>query len=247
MSNPLASYLAVIRAANENLHFEDFKIAGRLSKEINSGYQARMTAFLELTREGFIILESGRLSLGVLSDADWLTSALMNGEAESWEICDLYQGGMRKFDPDQFNLQLIGREGEDFVISFLLQHLPVSSHSTIEHISLLDDSAGYDISFIPPGEFERVFLEVKTSTRVSRHFPFHLSRNEWNVASRTANWHLLLVQKSAGAHVLYGHLDSKSLVAYFPQDRHDNFEWTSARGFLSMDDIFVGFPGIRFT
>ena len=243
MPNLLDSYLEVINAAKLKQHFEDFKTGGRLSGDIRIGYQARMVAFSDLLDQGFVKLESGLLTLGVLTPAPWLTKGLLNGDTESWNFCDAYPSKARKFKPDKFNLEQIGKEGEEFVVSWLKENLDLHLHSSIIHTSLTDDSAGYDIAS-PSTKFQgRILLEVKTSTRPGDDFTFHLSRNEWNTSLRNPNWYLVLVKKLQGRFVLFGYLDSKSLVDYYPQDRQQNFQWTSTVGKLGPDDVFSGFPG----
>lgn len=243
MSNLLVSYLAVIDAARRSVHFEDFKTGGRLAGDIRNGYQARMSAFSELSRQGFVKLESGLLALGSLSPERWLTEALANGETESWEICDSFPLKARKFQPDLLNLEQIGRDGEDFVIHCLRQNLEPNLHSSIVHTSLTDDSAGYDI-VAPNAKLQgRMLLEVKTSTRSGEGFTFHLSRNEWNTATRNPNWYVVLVRKVQGSYSLFGYLDSESLINYYPKDSHPDFQWSTVVGRLGADDLFVGLPG----
>ena len=243
MLNQLASFLEVIIAAKEQMHFEDFKTGGRLAGDIRSGYQARMVAFSALADSGFVILESGKLMLGVLSEESWLTSSLTNGDPESWAICDAFPSKLRKFNPDSLNLEQIGREGEDFLVSWLKSNLDPQLHSEIVQTSLTDDSAGYDIvspSLKLQGQMK---LEVKTSTRSGDVFTFHLSRNEWATAARNFNWYLVLVNKTQGKFSVFGYLDSQSLVSYYPNDSHLDFKWTSTVGVLGPDDVFSGVPG----
>ena len=243
MSDLLASYLEVVSAAKTKQHFEDFKTGGRLSGDIRNGYQARMVAFLDLSEQGFVKLESGFMVLGTLSPAPWLTKSLLNGDIESWEFCDAYPARSRKFKPDLFNLEKIGRDGEEFVISWLKLNLEVQLHSGIVHTSLTDDGAGYDI-ISPSTKLQgRILLEVKTSTRPGDDFTFYLSRKEWSTALRNPNWYLILVRKIQGSFGLFGYLDNKSLVNYYPHDRHQDFQWTSVVGKLGPDDVFSGFPG----
>lgn len=244
MSNPLTSYLDVIHAAQRREHFEDFKAGGRLTGDVRRGYQARMVAFANLVEEGLVKLDSGFLALGVLSDISWLKSGVLEGDLTAWEICDAFPQRQRKFQPDLLNLEEIGKQGEDFIISKLKEQLPLDLHSEIVHTSTFDDSAGYDISAPNNKTGGKVLLEVKTTTRPSSDFTFHLSRNEWNTASRQNNWYLVLVQKVQGKLKLYGYLDGGSLVDYYPRDNHDAFQWSSAIGKLGPDDVFDGLPGV---
>jgi hypothetical protein len=243
MSDILASYLEVINAAKTKLYFEDFKTGGRLAGDIRKGYQARMTAFMELSEQGFVKLESGKLALGALSLEPWLTDGLSNGDIESWKICDAYPVKLHKFKPDQFNLEQIGREGEDFVIAWLKTNLEKDLHGEIIHTSLTDDGAGYDIVSPTTKLQGRILLEVKTTTRPGDEFNFHLSRNEWNTALRNSNWYLVLVRKIKGSFDLFGYLDNHSLVNYYPDDKHKDFKWSSVIGKFSPDDVYSGFPG----
>jgi len=243
MSEQLTSYLEVVRAARNREYFEDFKTRGRLASDIRSGYQAGMAAFSDLSEQGFVKLQSGLMVLDTLSPAHWLTAGLLNGDKESWEICDAYPLKSRKFKPDLLNLEAIGREGEDFVVSWLTLNLEPAHHPRIIHKSLTDDSAGYDISSPSRKLQGQILLEVKTSTRVGPDFNFHLSRNEWHTALSHPNWYLLLVSKVQGSYRFFGYLDSQSLVSYFPSDRHKAFRWTSASGQLGSDDVFAGVPG----
>lgn len=245
MSDLIASYLEVVKAAKAKQHFEDFKTGGRLSRDVRDGYQARMIAFSKLLEQGFVKLDSGFITLGVLSPEAWLTQGLLNGDSESWEFCDAYPVRSCKFNPDRLNLEKIGREGEDFVISWLKQNLEAKLYAGVVHTSLIDDGAGYDIISPTVNLQERILLEVKTSTRPGDNFTFYLSRNEWSTALRNPNWYLIFVKKIQGRYGFFGYLDSKSLVNYYPRDQHPDFQWTSVVGKLGPDEIFSGFPGFK--
>ncbi len=243
MTTSLASYLEVVIAAKNQHYFEDFKTGGRLAGDIRKGYQARMAAFNDLAEQGFVKLDSGLMTLGNLSPESWLTEGVLAGEATAWEICDSYPERAKKFKPDLLHLAEIGRQGEEFVISWLRENLPEDLSDQVNHLSLTDDTAGYDISTPTLKIPGRIHLEVKTSTRPESGFTFHLSRNEWSVACRNPNWYLVLVQKINGECRFFGHLDGKSLVHYYPADSHTDFQWTSVKGKLTDDDIFSGLPG----
>jgi hypothetical protein len=141
------------------------------------------------------------------------------------------------------NLELIGKEGEEYVVSCLKEKLETHLHPGIVHVSLTDDGAGYDI-ITPASKIEgRIMLEVKTTTKPGDDFYFYLSRNEWNTARRNSNWYLVLVRKTNGRLDLFGYLGSQSLVDYYPGDVHPDFQWTSVGGRLGPDDVFSGLPG----
>jgi hypothetical protein len=236
-------YAAVISAAKAKMYFEDFKIDGRLSGNVAQSYDARMAAFRHLEEQGFVRLEDSRLSLGLLTEIPWLSEAISFGDSAAWRICDAFPQGAKKFEPDNFRLTEIGLEGEKFVIDWLHNNLPFEKLSQIVHVSLSDDSAGYDIS-TPTLKFaDSVALEVKTTTRDTEDFSFHLSRNEWEVSQRYVNWYLVLIRKHQGLHEIFGYLDGKSLGSYFPSDNHPHFQWSSSNGRLSQDDLFQVMPG----
>ena len=243
MQLPLNIFAEVVIAAKANLHFEDFKTGGRLSGNIRDGYEARMSAFFHLENQGFVKLEDSRLVLGVLTNAPWLSHGLVFGDKAAWAICDAFPARARKFEADDFGKAQIGLDGENFVVDWIKERLTQEQFVDIDHISLRDDSAGYDISTPTLHTSEKVFLEVKTTTRNSEFFNFFLSRNEWEVSQRLANWYLVLVQKTLGIHSIFGYLDGVSLGSYFPTDNHASFQWTISRGQLTQDDVFQFMPG----
>jgi hypothetical protein len=206
-----------------------------------------MMALAELREQGFVKVESGLLLLDALYPTEWLTSSLANGESDSWRICDAYPKRAQKFQPDQVNLDEIGKAGEEYVVSWLRAHLDESLHAQVLHTSETDDSAGYDISTVTQTLPGKVLLEIKTSTRPGPDFTFHLTRNEFNTARMNSNWFLILVRRIGGKCTLFGYLDSVSLVSYFPKDNHSNFRWESTVGMLGEDDIFEGLPGFKFS
>lgn len=240
---PLNIYADVVSAAKANVHFEDFKTDGRLTGNFRQGYEARMSAFHELERQGFVKLENSHLALGTLSEKSWLLDAIVDGDSDAWRICDAFPDKSKKFEPDTIRRTEIGLQGELFVIDWLKQKLGPENASRIDHVSLRDDSAGFDISTPTLHRHETVYLEVKTTTRTSNGFRFFLSRNEWETSQQYSNWYLVLVQKNSGNHVLYGYLDGKSLGLYFPSDNHPNFNWTVSSGQLFRDDVFQSMPG----
>jgi hypothetical protein len=142
-------------------------------------------------------------------------------------------------------LSAIGLKGEFFVLELLQRQLPTHAQSAIKHVSLTDDSAGYDIEAPLNETGTTCYLEVKTTTRPTGSFRFFLSRNEWRTSTRKPNWFLVLVSLTPQTSELFGHLDSGSLANYMPEDRHRDFPWQVTRGSLSRDDVFSGLP-LRF-
>jgi hypothetical protein len=243
LTSSLAAYAAVIRAAKNGEYFEDFRTNGRLAHDFQLGYELRMHSLNELILQGVVSLENSRLVLGHLETVEWLTTALLEGQPEAWQICDAFGPLGRKFEPDQLALEMLGLEGEEHVLRSLHEDLPLDKHREVVQVSLTDDTAGYDIR-TPTTLFpDNVFLEIKTSSRPGDKFSFFLSRNEWNVAKTSSRWYLVLVKKSDRELSIFGHLDAGSLVGYFPEDSHPDFTWTVAKGSLTTDDVFPGLPG----
>lgn len=242
MAETLAAYAEVIRAAKSKKYFEDFRNDGRLANDFRLGYDLMMHSLNELIAEGVVTIENNRLGLGQLSPSGWITEGLRKGDIDAWQICDTFPLSGRKFSPDQTALELLGLVGEEHVMETLRELLPAAWHEQITHISLSDDSAGYDIR-TPTTTEKTVFLEVKTTSRPGEKFSFFLSRNEWSVAKNNPNWFLVLVKKIDGRLTIFGHLDSRSITEYFPDDRHPDFQWTVAKGALFRDDIYLGLPG----
>jgi hypothetical protein len=233
-----------VKAAQRGLHVDEFRATGRFSSDFEVGYEFRMRSLNSLVEQGFISIRGDRLVLGNLSPAPWLLDGLATGTTEAWEICDSYPRVARKFSPDEVSLSLIGFQGEEFVMSRIQEALPYRLHQGIKHVSLTDDTAGYDISFLGSTGRERQHWEVKTTSRSSENFNFFLSRNEWNSARVIPNWYLVLILKNSEGHTVFGHLDGLSLVSYFPLDSHPRFRWSVTKGALEPDEVFTGLPPI---
>ena len=211
---------------------------GRLSLRLAHGYETRKQVLDELMKSGTVFLDGSRLNLGILTESFWLSEGLEQGSTEAWEIVDAFPRKARKFNPDNEKFKEIGMRGELFVIDELKRILPENYHDRIRHVSLTDDTAGFDIttpSTINPND--QLFLEVKTSTRPGEQFNFHLSRNEFETAKTSKNWYLILVSMRNTENNIFGYLEGASLAGYFPEDTTKGFSWTSATGTLSKDDL----------
>jgi hypothetical protein len=234
----LSPYLLVVNAAKNHIHIQDFYMDGRLSLRVAHGYETRKQVLGELLKSGLIVLDGSRLCLGTLTEYSWLSKGLEQGSPEAWGIIDAFPKKSRKFDPDNELLNEIGMRGELFVVDELKRILPENCHDRIRHISLTDDTAGFDIaapSTINPNN--QNFLEIKTSTRPGEQFNFYLSRNEFEIARTFKNWYLVLVKLRNSEAEVFGYLEGSSLTGYFPEDTTKGFSWTSTRGSLSKDDL----------
>lgn len=245
MISKVANYQLVIEAAAKEIYFEDFKTAGRLSGNVLTGLETRIAAFQSLESQGFVSLMNGRLKLETLEPYPWLIDALEKGDTRAWAIFDLFPDRAKKFHATDIDLAQIGLDGELYVMSELSRSLAKEQFRHSVHVSLTDDTAGFDIYSPVPEGTEGSCLEVKTTTRPSNTFEFYLSRNEWESAARLANWYLVLVMKKDNSHSIFGYLDGASLVSYFPRDMHNDFQWSTAKGKFRQDDLFQGLPGLR--
>ncbi|KPG88100.1 hypothetical protein AEQ27_01345 [Frigoribacterium sp. RIT-PI-h] len=117
----------------------------------------------------------------------------------------------------------IGLQGERAFIDWLTQ----SSDVTVEHTSLFDDYAGYDVRILK-GSLEALF-EIKATTREGPTFRFFLSRNEYETMQTYAStWHLQLVRLSAEGQPQFYFLDSTWLANVMPEDIPTISKWASA-------------------
>ena len=100
-------------------------------------------------------------------------------------------------------------------------------NATINHVSLFDDTLGYDVEVRLDG-IKALCFEVKTTTRSSIKFPFFLSRNEAKVAAALPNlWFLGLVQILDGVATVIGTSSFDTLMPRMPVDKSDDVAWAS--------------------
>jgi hypothetical protein len=116
--------------------------------------------------------------------------------------------------------------GENFILKELKKVLPEEKLSSIIHISIKDDTKGYDIEFDNIIN-EKKLLEVKTSSLPGNTFSFYLSRNEYEVGKlNTDNWSVVLVKLSNGTPVFFGALTVDDLNKYLPEEKfEDKAKW----------------------
>jgi|GEM_PF-1873906 len=128
----------------------------------------------------------------------------------------------------------VGRAGEDALTSLLESCWPGST----THVSLINDSFGYDILF-RSDSFEW-HLEVKTTTRRGR-LVIHLSRNEHEVSLSDPCWRLIVAgiddksQLQAVANV-----PAASLMRRAPRDALPESRWDSVSHDLRVADLQAG-------
>jgi len=228
--------LDCVSFAAQGRHVADYTDFCKLQLGPGVAYYDRIRVKDQLIDEGIIRVERNRLHLGTLSDVSWLHASLRNGDPEAWSICETFPKKKIKFDPDDSALRDLGLAGEEYVIEYLKAKLPTDAHMRIIHVSLEDDSAGYDIQ-TPSTQttHEQSLLEIKTSSRAGNKFRFFLSHNEFETGKRNPHWRLVLVSSRSGTFEIVGVLRIEDIANLMPVDRSEFATWTSTQLTLSRE------------
>lgn len=243
MNNFASLALRCAEAASKKMLFEDFKLQARHSLSLGKGFQDQLTVLEALIDEDYIALVDSRLTLAHLVESEWLKSSIYDGDPEAWDFVDLYPNQNWKFDPNDMTNHLLGLHGEAYVIQQLKQAIDIDIHSRIKHISLYDDTAGFDIQ--APSRFEinpDAQIEVKSSTRSGSVCRFFLTKNEYLKSQTLPNWNLVFVRKIHGKFEIVGHLTANQLTALVPHDVSSNVEWASVVAVFEEHDFLPGLP-----
>jgi Domain of unknown function (DUF3883) len=237
--------LEVLRAASDRISIQDFDIQCQLAPSTSGkSYYDRLRVAEKLIDEGIIEKIDDHLRIVAKIAPTWLKEGLLSGSAISWEILEAIDTkGKIQGKIDLELLATIGLEGEKEVISQLKKALPSQLVSRIKHISLTDDSAGFDIA--SPSTVQNDFaclLEVKTSSRPGRDFRFFISRNEARIASLNENWRLVAVLRGAEGYQILGHLTYAHFSSILPSDSSPFSKWESASVTVPVDLVVPGLP-----
>jgi Domain of unknown function (DUF3883) len=128
----------------------------------------------------------------------------------------------------------IGLSGEVALITALEARWPGST----THVSIFDDSAGYDIQLTLPSRSWH--LEVKTTARRGR-LTIHLTRNEYVTSRRDKSWLLVLVGLSdAGELAALATLRGDTLLPQVPHDVSPRGRWEAAAIDLTPSELIRG-------
>jgi hypothetical protein len=237
--------LDAVEAARDQLFVDEFDRRARLLPfTAEMGYIDRIRVLDELIDSKVIGLNERRLRLGQIDGVEWITAGLACGNEITWAIAeavDRHERVVRKFESDL--LAEIGQVGELAVLARLRECLFDSRRSQIEHVSLLDDTLGYDIvaPFLKSDESFSL-LEVKTSSRPGKKFNLYISRNEYRVGLNNPNWFLVCVQIVRDTPQILGHLRLSQIADRFPADQSESVMWASCRVTLSQDILLEGLP-----
>ena len=235
--------LDVIKAAESQVSTKDFDIECQLAPaSAGRSYYDRLRVAEWLIDQGMIDIVDGHLRLVRRVPPVWLIEGLEKGDPSSWRILFAFDSeGRMQGKVDHELLIRIGLEGEKEVLRQIKDHQP-SRLNSIRHVSLTDDSAGYDI-IAPFYDGEGLCLiEVKTCSRPGAQFRFTISRNESRVASRNPNWRLVGVQRSPSGYRLIGHMYFASFSDYLPLDRNQYGHWESSTITVGFEHFEAGLP-----
>jgi hypothetical protein len=237
--------LEVLEAAQQRLHKKDFD---RQCKMILPGngksYFDRVKVYDQLILDKVIEIDNGTMTISNRDIPPWLFDGLKKGTVASWKIFEKINPTSKYADKvDRLLLEEIGLAGEEAVVTILKKSLPHELHNKVKHISLFDDSAGFDIQTPSiKDNTETLFLEIKTSTRPGSIFNFYISRNETRVASLNRNWLLVAISKRDGDHEIIGTLFYDQFSSFLPTNSHPDGRWENCKISIPVSLFENGLP-----
>ena len=241
----LAIVRDVVSAAAEGLSIQEFNRRSVLQPlDIDASHFDRVRVLEKLIEEQVIAVEDRCLALGRIDGASWLLEGMKAGNSLVWDVAqlvDVQERVIRKFDHER--LIEIGSIGEDFVVGELRRLLSAENSRRIRHISLEDDSAGYDVVTPSVTLSDQVqLLEVKTSVRPGSIFSCFVSRNEFRVGCNNSNWSLVCVRLIDSKPTLLGHINLNLIRNNFPVDQEPSIRWESSRVQIPLEVLRPGLP-----
>ena len=245
MTTPAAKIMiSVLRAVGQKgISLGDLKKFASLRTEFGLGYWDHLRANDFLLDAKVLAMENGLIKLNALEPSEWLIEGLSSGDPDFLQLVEEVPRRALKFDLDSEVNARVGLEGEKYVIDQLTLALDPDLHSAIRHVSLTDDSLGFDIS--APSRYEArgdTHLEVKTSVWTGPKFRFFLTRNEYLVAKRDRSWFLIGVRKNVDRFDLLGHLSIEDIQNEMPLERSPDFEWQNVKCLIGVEQFRPGLP-----
>lgn len=237
--------LDAVEAARQGMVVLEFERRARLLPlKAGATYVDRLRVLEDLVQSRIIRTDERCLHLGHLEESEWVVSCLEAGNPLAWKIAQIVDTRghfLRKFDSN--TLEEIGRLGEEAVMSLLEEALSEVAYSRVKHVSLVDDTLGYDILTPSVAGLEHPqLLEVKTSVRPGPEFSFFLSRNEFRVGSNNPNWRIVGVRIVDNRPILLGYFSLDRVFDWFPTDSCDSVSWASCRVEVSRETFSAGLP-----
>lgn len=148
-----------------------------------------------------------------------------------FEILDLSSHVARKFDDTA--QQELGALGE----RLLVESLRARTSATVEHVSLSDDTLGFDV--LVSDHRNRAEVEVKTC-RALRPVRFFLSRNEFEHMRASPRWVLQIVTVIDHRIADYWTVEPGWIEESAPRNVHDASRWESIQVVVPEDALVEG-------
>lgn len=237
--------LDVIHAASIGMDSKDFEIQCRLAPTQNGkSFFDRVRVAEDLMRIGLIVVEDGNLKLAMKEVPSSLFKELRKGSEVGWKILDYIDHSSKLTQKIDLELiKQIGLDGELAVIEELKNLIPGSHQHRIKHISLFDDSAGFDIQAPSIKDIKTtILLEVKTSPRPGDNFTFYISQNEARIASLNEDWALVGVVSREERYRALGFLTYHQFSDYLPVNIDPHGRWESAKITVPKEIFMLGLP-----
>ncbi|MGC6472612.1 MAG: DUF3883 domain-containing protein [Parvibaculales bacterium] len=229
-----------VKFLDNGKRIEDYKLfCKNQPRNLKGSFADRMEVLELLTEQKIILNNNGNLTMHPDPDFSCFNEGLAAGYEDAWEFVDLIgksKAAEKKFDNSK-NIEN-GLMGEEFIVSELKKTLPEEKFNQINHVSLKDDTKGYDIEFENENNILK-FLEVKTSSLPGNNFSFFLSRNEYEVGKlKNDDWSIVLVKLFNGNPVFFGALTLADLNEYLPLEKFENnAQWYVMKFFYESDGV----------
>lgn len=237
----------LITQAYINASYKDYLNYAKLKPvQLGGDYRYAESVLREmLAADAIRLSDQGRLMISDLGALPWFDEALLSGSSDAWaleEICEKHSGKGRKFDAKL--LAQIGQTGEEYVLALLKESIPSELHVYVHHVSVSDDTVGYDIKSPSTSVDSAIrFIEVKTSSRPSvDKFSFFLSRNEFERGIRDPRWCIVAVQLLDGTCCTLGHIFAHQFESKMPKDVDSEARWQTARVDIESSTWLPGLP-----
>ena len=241
---PLA--LDVISYARKNVFKVDYENFCKKQPRTKKGsYHDRIRILEHLIHVKQILIIDDKMILNPNTNFEWLYDDLHLGNQFAWEFAKklgFKEKIGKKFNDE--NKKKIGLTGEKYVINKLKEHFSKNMHNEIKHISLIDDTAGYDIETpsIINADYKS-YLEVKTSSIPGNDFIFYISRNEFESSQKKVNnWFIILIKLVNNKAEFFGKLNTDFIKTYIPKEPLNNIvKWESLKLTVNYDLVDKSF------
>ncbi len=181
----------------------------------------------KLRKDGLIYVDNQKIYVGSINKCSWIKQGIEKGIEQIWSLAEKIEPNKdwaRKYDNTE--IVEIGRIGEEAVVNSLRDKIDERYHNLIKHVSLFDDTKGYDVSTPSTKNHDkRLNLEIKTTVKQTEEFTFYLSRNEFNVGSKSKNWSLVFVKIKNDIPLILGHISLNAINNLFPIEKTSQAKW----------------------